>query len=117
MKVCEVLSVYAYTPDLIRLHEELDKLTANHSELPGLEVIQLQPCVQLTAGLIKVQQPPHKPATQQKHKEVFKTRSQRSTRLFINQMGFDDKVTLPVHLFIFVVPEVYVWPLGEEKNI
>lgn len=48
--------------DLIWVHEELNKLTADHSELSSLWVIQRKPSVQLTAGLVKVQQPPHKPA-------------------------------------------------------
>lgn len=55
------LCVCADFSNLIWFHEELNKLTANHSELSGLWVVQRQPCVQLTTGLIKVQQPPHKP--------------------------------------------------------
>lgn len=50
--------------DLVRVHEELHKLTANHSELSGLGVIQRQTRVQLTAGLVEVQQSAHKPETQ-----------------------------------------------------
>lgn len=72
---CAFLCVCADFSNLIRFHEELNKLTANHSELSGLWVIQRQPCIQLTTGLIKVQQPPHKPV---KHKKVFKTRCHRS---------------------------------------
>lgn len=100
-----------FSSNLVRVHEELNKLTANHSELSGLWVIQRQPCVQFTAGFIKVQQPPHKPAKKKKYWIIFQKVLQTTSYVFI---GFDD--VLLVHLFIFVVPEVYIWPLGE-KNI
>lgn len=54
---------HAHVSNLIWVQEKLYKLTANHGELPGLWMIQCQPCVQLTTGLIKVQQPPHKSAS------------------------------------------------------
>lgn len=67
------LCVRVHLPNLIRVHEELNELAADHSELSGLRVIQRQPRVQLTTGLIKVQQPPHKPAhTASKYSKVRK---------------------------------------------
>lgn len=58
-------SILSLRSDLVRVHEELDKLAANHGELPGLGVVQGQSCIQLTAWLIKVQEPPHEPAHRQ----------------------------------------------------
>lgn len=49
---------------LVRVHEEFNKLTSHHSQLSRFEVIQRQPRVQFTAGLVKVQQPAHKPESQ-----------------------------------------------------
>lgn len=81
-KYCVRLCVSAHFSNLIRVHEELNKLTANNSELSGLYVIQCKPCIQFTTRLIKVQQPPHKPASHRR--TVFQTIYQKTNQTIEN---------------------------------
>ena len=63
MCVCVCVGVCGGTAPshLAGLHEELYELAAHHGEVPGPGVVQLQPRVQLAAGLVEVQEPPHEP--------------------------------------------------------
>lgn len=62
---------------LVGVHEEFDKLAAHHSEQSGLGVIQRQAGKQLTAGLVEVQQPPHKPGMKQQRIILLKFNTRR----------------------------------------
>ena len=57
---------------LAGLHEELYELAAHHGEVPGPGVVQLQPRVQLAAGLVEVQEPPHEPGGSATEKGLFR---------------------------------------------
>lgn len=74
-------------------------------------MVQLQPCIQLTAGLIEVQQSPYKPGPR---KHSYKGGHLTTVKFRISLVVVvNGRWALLVHLFIFVVPEVNVGPLGE----
>lgn len=82
-------------------------------------MVQLQSGVQLAAGLVEVQQSPHKPEEKQK-KGLVNTTVSCVTGLFINNnnnlASFKAEMlgqSLLVHLFIFAVPEGSTRPLKE----
>lgn len=61
----------AVSPHLLRRQEEFHKLAANHSELSGFGMLQLQAAIQLTAGLVEEKQPLHK-SVQRENTQKYK---------------------------------------------